>query len=139
MPVRKEGYLKKKGAVNKAFKKRYIVVQDESLSYYKKKGDKPINSLSIADCTVTMLPSGVDFTLESPYFERIFQFKADSSSTCISWVQALEDLIEQNKPQVSQPSGLVHNYHGAFTDEGFVVSISYSFYYFITIILKHNN
>eukprot|EP00339_Tiarina_fusa_P010150 CAMPEP_0117038668 /NCGR_PEP_ID=MMETSP0472-20121206/27192_1 /TAXON_ID=693140 ORGANISM="Tiarina fusus, Strain LIS" /NCGR_SAMPLE_ID=MMETSP0472 /ASSEMBLY_ACC=CAM_ASM_000603 /LENGTH=464 /DNA_ID=CAMNT_0004748955 /DNA_START=19 /DNA_END=1413 /DNA_ORIENTATION=- len=117
---RMEGYLKKKGAVNKAYKKRFIVVQEQSLSYYKKKGDKPINSLSIADCSVATLPSGVDFTLESPYFDRIFQFKAESPTICRKWVNSLEDLIEKNKPQVSKPSDLVHNYHGSFTDEGFV-------------------
>lgn len=119
---RKEGFLRKKGAVNKAYKKRFIIVENDNLSYYKKKGDKPINSLSITDCTICTLPSGIEFTIESPYFDRIFQFKADTTDDCSAWVKILEELVEKNKPQVSGPSGFVHNYHGKFTEEGFVVS-----------------
>ena len=122
MATRKEGYLKKKGALNKAYKKRFIIVEGETMTYYKKKGDKPINSLSIADSTISILPSGVDFTISSPYFDRVFQLKADSPGICKQWVDTLEGLIEASKPQVSSPSGLVHNFHGSFTEDGFVVS-----------------
>jgi len=118
--LRKEGYLKKKGAVNKAYKKRFIVAQNESLTYYKKKGDRPISSLSIADSTIGILPSGMEFTISSPYFDRVFQFRADSAAACAEWVETLEQLVEANKPQVSAPSGLVHNFHGSFTEDGFV-------------------
>ena len=121
MGDRLEGYLRKKGEVNPALKKRFFVLEGTTITYYKKKGDRPISSISIVDADVHVLPSAIDFIIESPYTERVFQFRADSPDICSNWVEILTARIEASRPVVSGPSDLVHNYHASFTEEGLVV------------------
>ena len=117
-----EGYLKKKGAVNKSYKKRFFVLEGTNVSYHKKKGERAINSISLVRAHVEPGTSGVDFTITTPYTDRIFELRADNENICRRWVDVLESRIDTTRPQVSGPSDLVHNYHGSFSeDNGFVV------------------
>jgi len=116
-----EGYLKKKGAVNKSYKKRFFVLEGTNVSYHKKKGERAINSISLVRAHVEPGTSGVDFTITTPYTDRIFELRAENENICRRWVDVLESRIDTTRPQVSGPSDLVHNYHGSFSeDNGFV-------------------
>lgn len=52
-PVDKEGYLNKRGEVNKNFQKRYFVLKGNLLFYFDKKGDKePVGVIILEGCTI---------------------------------------------------------------------------------------
>lgn len=52
-PVDKEGWLIKRGEVNKAFQKRWFVLKGNLLFYFEKKGDKePTGAIILEGCTV---------------------------------------------------------------------------------------
>lgn len=52
-PVDKEGYLNKRGEVNKNFQKRYFVLKGNLLFYFDKKGDKePVGVIVLEGCTI---------------------------------------------------------------------------------------
>lgn len=52
-PYDKEGFLLKKGEVNKAFQRRYFVLKGNLLFYFEKKGDKePLGLIIVEGCTI---------------------------------------------------------------------------------------
>lgn len=53
-PVDKEGYLFKKGEVNKNFQKRYFLLKGNLLFYFEKKGSdkEPIGVVILEGCTI---------------------------------------------------------------------------------------
>lgn len=52
-PFDKEGYLNKRGELNKAFQKRYFVLKGNLLFYFEKKGDKePLGLIILEGCTI---------------------------------------------------------------------------------------
>lgn len=52
-PVDKEGYLNKRGEVNKNFQKRYFMLKGNLLFYFDKKGDKePVGVIILEGCTI---------------------------------------------------------------------------------------
>lgn len=55
-PIDKEGYLHKKGEVNKAFQKRYFVLKGNLLFYFDKKDDKePLGVIVLEGCTLGII------------------------------------------------------------------------------------
>lgn len=121
----KVGYLKKMGAVNKAMKKRWLVLQGTNFFYFRKKGDtKPVNYIPIEECQVESVPEadgspGCIFTIRSPYFDRVFRFKAESVDMRRQWVDALDAAIDSSVT-VSAPVDLQHTHHVSFDpDEGY--------------------
>lgn len=55
-PVDKDGYLSKRGEVNKNFQRRYFVLKGNLLFYFEKKGDKePLGVIILEGCTIGML------------------------------------------------------------------------------------
>lgn len=52
-PVDLEGYLTKRGEVNKSFQRRYFVLKGNLLFYFDKRGDKePLGVIIIEGCTI---------------------------------------------------------------------------------------
>lgn len=52
-PIDKEGYLTKKGEVNKNFQRRYFVLKGNLLFYFDRKGDKePVGLIILEGCTI---------------------------------------------------------------------------------------
>lgn len=52
-PVDKEGYLNKRGEVNKNFQRRYFVLKGNLLFYFDKKGDKePVGVIILEGCSI---------------------------------------------------------------------------------------
>ena len=53
LSVDKEGYLNKRGEVNKSFRKRWFVLKGNLLYYFEKKIDKePVGVIIVEGCTV---------------------------------------------------------------------------------------
>lgn len=55
-PVDLEGYLTKKGEVNKSWQKRYFVLKGNLLFYFEKRGERePLGVIIIEGCTIGKL------------------------------------------------------------------------------------
>ena len=68
-PVDKEGYLSKRGEVNKAYQKRWFVLKGNLLFYMEKKGDRePIGVIILEGCTVELAEN-----TDAYAFELVFQ------------------------------------------------------------------
>jgi hypothetical protein len=93
----REGYLKKKGVVNLAWKKRYIVLLPHQLAYYE---DKPttadalpkgfINLASILRCEHHDAVSSLkDCTFDVVTPTRIFRLQAESPADMDAWIASI--------------------------------------------------
>ncbi|XP_066914683.1 dual adapter for phosphotyrosine and 3-phosphotyrosine and 3-phosphoinositide-like isoform X2 [Clytia hemisphaerica] len=93
----KEGYLIKRGAIHKNWKKRWFVLQKNLLKYYKEKEEStPIKTIDLVDAmhAVEDFCDGRNncFRLAMP--TRIFYFVASSPSEAKSWIELLQWKIE---------------------------------------------
>ena len=122
-----EGWMKKSGAVNKAMKRRYFVLQGQHLFYFKKKGAQPLNSISIVDCFVEPTTGdGTEFSLRSLHFDRIFRFKTDNVEARGDWIEAISTAISNVCAPITAPQEVQHNFHVSFDpDEGYVVCLRF--------------
>ena len=127
----KEGYLKKMGAVNKAWKKRYFILQGSNLFYFKKKGGQPLNSISIIDCFASPTPGDqTEFTLQSLHFDRVFILKAENTNDRVDWIESISKAIQSNCAPLSAPQEVQHNFHVSFDpEEGYKVSVILLFHF----------
>lgn len=56
-PIDLEGWLQKRGEVNKSWQRRYFVLKGNLLFYFEKKGDRePIGVIILEGCTIGLLP-----------------------------------------------------------------------------------
>ena len=55
-----EGYLLKKGDIVRNWKRRYFTTELDKIMYSKKKGEKPIGSISISPSSISILKFDVD-------------------------------------------------------------------------------
>lgn len=52
-PIDREGWLQKRGDVNKSWQRRYFVLKGNLLFYFEKKGDRePIGVIILEGCTI---------------------------------------------------------------------------------------
>ncbi|ESO82434.1 hypothetical protein LOTGIDRAFT_98681, partial [Lottia gigantea] len=92
-PADKEGYLLKKGEVNKGFQKRWFVLKGNLLFYYDKKGDRePIGMIALEGCTIELDENSDNFTFQiafAPAGCRTYIISAESQELMESWMKAL--------------------------------------------------
>lgn len=92
-PVDKEGFLMKRGEVNKAFQKRYFVLKGNLLFYYEKKGDKePIGVVILEGCTVELSENSDLYTFELVFQgsgTRTYVLAAESQEEMEAWMKAV--------------------------------------------------
>ena len=91
-PIDKEGYLYKRGELNKGFQRRWFVLKGNLLFYFEKKQDKePFGVIIIENCGVQASP------LEGHTFEiafdgpgcRTYVLQADSEEEMLSWMKSI--------------------------------------------------
>eukprot|EP00299_Pterocystis_sp_00344_P009400 c3946_g1_i1.p1 GENE.c3946_g1_i1~~c3946_g1_i1.p1 ORF type:complete len:439 (+),score=74.66 c3946_g1_i1:45-1361(+) len=90
------GWMSKKGNVNKAFQRRFFVLEGLTLSYFKQEGDgTPAGTISLGagwqvktkdNVTISLVPSSPN--------ERTYVLKAESAQSGQEWVEALRDAID---------------------------------------------
>ncbi|NXP10236.1 PKHA2 protein, partial [Thinocorus orbignyianus] len=104
-PVLKSGYCVKQGNVRKSWKRRYFVLDEFSISYYKYEQDKePLRSILLRDVCKThecLVKSG-DLLMRDNLFEiitssRTFYIQADSPEDMRSWIQAITGAVQALK------------------------------------------
>ncbi|XP_010153317.1 PREDICTED: pleckstrin homology domain-containing family A member 2 [Eurypyga helias] len=104
-PVLKSGYCVKQGNVRKSWKRRYFVLDEFSISYYKCEQDKePLRSILLRDVCKThecLVKSG-DLLMRDNLFEiitssRTFYIQADSPEEMHSWIRAITAAVQALK------------------------------------------
>ncbi|XP_017782426.1 PREDICTED: sesquipedalian-1-like [Nicrophorus vespilloides] len=92
-PVDKEGYLNKKGEVNKNFQKRYFVLKGNLLFYFDKKGDKePVGVVILEGCTIELTEDDEMFCFKIEFHgtnNRSYVLGAESQESMEQWMKAL--------------------------------------------------
>ncbi|KAL1498031.1 hypothetical protein ABEB36_008893 [Hypothenemus hampei] len=92
-PVDKEGYLNKRGEVNKIFQKRYFVLKGNLLFYFDKKGDKePLGVIILEGCTIELAEDEEQFCFKILFHgtnNRTYILGAENQETMEQWMKAL--------------------------------------------------
>ncbi|XP_061396338.1 sesquipedalian-1 [Musca vetustissima] len=90
-PYDKEGFLYKRGEVNKAFQKRYFVLKGNLLFYFEKKGDKePLGLIIVEGCTIELSEESDQYWFEIAFNgNRTYILQAESQESMESWMKAL--------------------------------------------------
>lgn len=92
-PADKEGYLEKKGDLNKGFQKRWFVLKGNLLFYYERKGDKdPLGMIVLEGCTIELAEDVKNFMFMinfSSSGSRTYCLSAHSQDLMESWMKAL--------------------------------------------------
>jgi len=93
-PTDKEGWLWKRGEVNKNFQKRYFVLKGNLLFYFDKRFDKePIGVIILEGCTIELADEEQEMCAFKIVFHgegrRTYYLGADSQSTVEDWMKFL--------------------------------------------------
>ena len=89
--IDKEGFLSKKGEVNKVFQRRWFVLKGNLLFYGEKRGEKPNGVIILEDCSVEVSDADrYSFTIS--FFggrTRVYILSADTEDDMISWMKRI--------------------------------------------------
>ncbi|GBP17128.1 Sesquipedalian-1 [Eumeta japonica] len=92
-PIDREGWLSKRGDVNKAFQKRWFVLKGNLLFYFDKKGDKePVGVVILEGCTIELAEDEELFSFKIVFQcegGRSYTLCAESQSSMEAWMKAL--------------------------------------------------
>ncbi|NWR42428.1 PKHA2 protein, partial [Regulus satrapa] len=108
----KSGFCVKQGNVRKSWKRRYFVLDEFSISYYKCEQDKePLRSILLKDVCKThecLVKSG-DLLMRDNLFEiitssRTFYVQADSPEDMHSWIRAITGAVQALKTRPREMS-----------------------------------
>lgn len=92
-PTDKEGYINKRGEVNKNFQRRYFVLKGNLLFYFDKKGDKePLGVIILEGCTVELAEDEEQFCFKILFHgtnNRTYVLGAESQESMEQWMKAL--------------------------------------------------
>ncbi|XP_052662029.1 pleckstrin homology domain-containing family A member 2 isoform X1 [Harpia harpyja] len=111
-PILKSGYCVKQGNVRKSWKRRYFVLDEFSISYYKCEQDKePLRSILLKDVCKThecLVKSG-DLLMRDNLFEiitssRTFYIQADSPEDMHSWIRVITGAVQALKTRPREMS-----------------------------------
>ena len=87
----KEGFLNKRGEVNKVFQRRWFVLKGNLLFYGEKRGEKPNGVIVLEDCTVEVSDTDrYSFTIS--FFggkTRVYILSADSEDEMVCWIKRI--------------------------------------------------
>jgi len=91
-PTDKEGWLHKRGEVNKNFQKRYFVLKGNLLFYFDKRFDKePIGVIILEGCTIELADEEQEMCAFKIVFHgegrRTYYLGADSQATVEEWMK----------------------------------------------------
>ncbi|GFO30207.1 sesquipedalian-1-like [Plakobranchus ocellatus] len=93
VPADKEGYLHKKGEINKGFQKRWFVLKGNLLFYYERKGDRdPLGVIILEGCTIELAEDADNFMFMINFAasgSRTYFLSAHSQQAMESWMKAL--------------------------------------------------
>ncbi|VEN45754.1 unnamed protein product [Callosobruchus maculatus] len=92
-PVDKEGYLNKRGELNKNFQRRYFLLKGNLLFYFDKKGDKePVGVIILEGCSIELAEDEEQFCFKIEFHgtnNRSYILGAESQESMEQWMKAL--------------------------------------------------
>ncbi|KAK3909469.1 Lysine-specific demethylase RSBN1L [Frankliniella fusca] len=92
-PVDKEGWMVKRGEVNKAYQRRWFVLKGNLLFYFEKKGDKePVGLIVLEGCTIELAEDEELYGFKIVFHgqgNRSYSLAADSQESMEQWMKAL--------------------------------------------------
>ncbi|XP_067622077.1 sesquipedalian-1 isoform X2 [Eurosta solidaginis] len=86
-----EGFLNKRGEVNKAFLRRYFVLKGNLLFYFEKRGEKePLGLIIVEGCTIELSEESEQYCFEIAFNgNRTYVLSADTQESMETWMKAL--------------------------------------------------
>ena len=92
-PADKEGFLRKKGELNKGLQKRWFVLKGNLLFYYENKGEKePIGVIILEGCTIELAEDTDNYMFMINFASsglRTYCLSAHSQESMEGWMKAL--------------------------------------------------
>lgn len=90
-PYDYEGFLNKRGEVNKAFQRRYFVLKGNLLFYFEKKYDKePLGVIIVEGCTIELSEESEQYCFQIVFSgNRTYIFSADNQEQMEGWMKVL--------------------------------------------------
>ncbi|KDR23106.1 sesquipedalian-1-like isoform X2 [Zootermopsis nevadensis] len=92
-PVDREGWLIKRGDVNKGYQKRWFVLKGNLLFYFEKRGDKePVGVIVLEGCTIELAEDEEQFGFKIVFHgtdNRSYALGAESQESMEQWMKAL--------------------------------------------------
>jgi len=127
VPSEKSGWLEKRGGLRKTWKKRFFVLKDNELRYYKDQACKSFKgTIPVEGCSVEIAPEAkyhkkFCFELNSPLSNRTFVIVADNSSNVQEWMNAIRKAMlkirrERSKTETQKRKNKQNDDDGLSTD-----------------------
>ncbi|XP_052867243.1 sesquipedalian-2 isoform X1 [Anopheles cruzii] len=92
-PVDLEGWLNKRGEMNKSWQRRWFVLKGNLLFYFEKRGDKePLGMIILEGCTVELAEEGEQYCFQVIFHgpnNRTYYLSTESQSNMEQWMKAL--------------------------------------------------
>lgn len=92
-PIDKEGFLNKKGEVNRGYQRRWFILKGNLLYYFEKRSDKePIGVIVLDNCHVELAESGEPYAFQITFGgdgSRTYILGADTPKEMESWMRAI--------------------------------------------------
>uniref|UniRef100_A0AAG5D1G2 PH domain-containing protein n=1 Tax=Anopheles atroparvus TaxID=41427 RepID=A0AAG5D1G2_ANOAO len=92
-PVDLEGWLNKRGELNKSWQRRWFVLKGNLLFYFEKRGDKePLGMIILEGCTVELAEEGEQYCFQIVFHgsnNRTYYLATESQSNMEQWMKAL--------------------------------------------------
>lgn len=92
-PVDLDGWLNKRGEVNKSWQKRWFVLKGNLLFYFEKRGDKePLGVIILEGCTIELAEDGEQYCFKIIFHgekDRSYLLAAETQEIMEKWMKAL--------------------------------------------------
>ncbi|XP_055326405.1 sesquipedalian-1-like isoform X2 [Sitodiplosis mosellana] len=92
-PIDLEGWLQKRGEVNKSWQRRYFVLKGNLLFYFEKKGDRePIGVIILEGCTIELAEEAEHYCFQLIFHginNRTYYLSAETQEIMEQWMRAL--------------------------------------------------
>lgn len=92
-PVDLNGFLNKRGEVNKAWQRRWFVLKGNLLFYFEKRGDKePLGVIILEGCTIELAEDGEQYCFKIIFHgekDRSYLLAAETQDLMEKWMKAL--------------------------------------------------
>lgn len=92
-PTDMEGWLNKRGEVNKSWQKRWFVLKGNLLFYFERRSDRePLGVVILEGCTVELAEEGEQYCFQIVFHginNRTYTLSAESQEAMETWMKAL--------------------------------------------------